>query len=54
MVNAHFGQGSNDTPILLDDVICQGDENDIDSCLHLPWGSHNCQHSEDVGVICQV
>ena len=47
---AGLGQGVD--PIWLDDVRCKGSEPNIDSCLHNPWGSHNCGHFEDVGVIC--
>ena len=47
---ARFGQGVD--PIWLDNVNCNGSEPNIDSCRHNAWGSHNCRHSEDVGVIC--
>jgi hypothetical protein len=44
--------GETTGPIHLDDVNCLGDEANIGYCTHLPWGSHNCQHSEDVAVSC--
>ena len=47
---AHFGQGTG--PIWLDEVDCTGSEPNIDSCPHNAWGSHDCSHSKDVGVIC--
>uniref|UniRef100_A0A8B9S4S3 SRCR domain-containing protein n=1 Tax=Apteryx owenii TaxID=8824 RepID=A0A8B9S4S3_APTOW len=47
---AHFGQGSN--PIWLDDVQCTGTEAALSECRANPWGSHNCAHEEDAGVVC--
>ena len=43
-----FGAGHQS--IMLDDVRCVGDELNITSCpRNIP---HNCDHSQDVGVIC--
>ena len=39
--------------IWLDDVHCVGDEQSIAECRHGGWGSHNCYHAEDVGVVCK-
>ncbi|WAR30253.1 NETR-like protein [Mya arenaria] len=39
--------------IWLDQFRCTGCEQSIVDCLHLlPWGSHDCLHNEDVGVVC--
>lgn len=42
-----YGEGE----ILMDDVECQGGEDSLWDCSRA--SSHNCAHSEDVGVICQ-
>ena len=39
-------------PIHLDDVICDGDEFELDECKHANFGDNNCDHKEDVGCIC--
>lgn len=31
---------------------CIGNETSIDNCMHFEWGSHNCNHTEDVAVRC--
>ncbi|XP_058626040.1 deleted in malignant brain tumors 1 protein-like [Onychostoma macrolepis] len=48
--SAHFGQGSGQ--IWLDDVGCSGHESSLTQCSHHSIGTHNCDHSEDAGVIC--
>jgi len=38
--------------ILLDNVNCVGNETSLVYCQHAPWGQHNCQHREDVSILC--
>jgi len=46
------GYGSGAGPIWLDNVQCTGLETDIGNCWHSGWGTHNCDHSEDVSIGC--
>eukprot|EP00057_Strongylocentrotus_purpuratus_P010407 XP_011664881.1 PREDICTED: soluble scavenger receptor cysteine-rich domain-containing protein SSC5D-like [Strongylocentrotus purpuratus] len=49
-LEASFGGGSG--VIWLDDVMCDGTEPSIFTCPSSEWGDHNCEHTEDAGVIC--
>ncbi|NXS47339.1 DMBT1 protein, partial [Balaeniceps rex] len=31
---------------------CTGQEDTLSECLARPWGTHNCDHGEDAGVVC--
>jgi hypothetical protein len=39
-------------PTWLDDVACNGLENNLYQCEHSQFGTTNCNHGEDVGVRC--
>ena len=45
-----FGSGSE--RIWLDDINCRGTETSLFFCPRSRFGSHNCDHSEDVAVYC--
>jgi len=47
-----YGSGSGQ--IWLDDVECTGRETNIQQCRHAGWGSHSCDHSQDVSISCLV
>ena len=47
---AAFGQGSD--PIWMDEISCVGDESHLRDCPFNGWGSHDCSHYEDAGVVC--
>lgn len=48
---ALYGRGIGD--IVYDDVACTGNEENISDCRNRGLLSHNCQHSEDAGVLCK-
>lgn len=39
-------------PIWFENVQCTGREKSLESCPHGGWLNHNCDHSQDAGVIC--
>lgn len=41
-------------PILLDETMCRGTETSLAQCFHKRFYSHDCDHSEDVGIICNI
>ncbi|XP_025103057.1 hemicentin-1-like [Pomacea canaliculata] len=50
--SAEYGEGSG--PVLFSDLQCVGNETSLAQCPH--WGLyiHDCDHWEDVGVICNI
>jgi len=45
-----YGEGTGE--ILLDDVVCVGNETSLTDCQHSEFGDHTCDHYEDVSVMC--
>lgn len=48
---SYFGAGRGQ--IWIDDLRCNGNETSLDGCASRPWGQNNCDHSEDLSVICR-
>ncbi|XP_025103078.1 deleted in malignant brain tumors 1 protein-like [Pomacea canaliculata] len=48
--SAKYGAGSG--PILFSNLRCVGNETSLAQCQHLGLYIHNCEHSSDVGVMC--
>ncbi len=40
--------------ILLDNVVCEGSEQNIGRCTYNMIGKHDCNHDEDAGVVCTM
>ena len=51
--NGRFGAAESDVPILMDNVLCRGNEEALDHCDFNGWGNHGCTHREDAGVVCE-
>ena len=39
--------------IWLDNVDCSSGDEVLEDCDSNDWGVHNCDHFDDVGVVCQ-
>ncbi|CAC5399581.1 Neurotrypsin,Scavenger receptor cysteine-rich type 1 protein M130,Deleted in malignant brain tumors 1 protein,Scavenger receptor cysteine-rich domain-containing group B protein,Soluble scavenger receptor cysteine-rich domain-containing protein SSC5D [Mytilus coruscus] len=50
--SSYFGRGYG--PILIDDLDCSGEEDDVSECNRTDWFKNNCGHDEDVSVNCGV
>ncbi|XP_071478052.1 scavenger receptor cysteine-rich domain-containing protein DMBT1-like [Diadema antillarum] len=51
-LEARYGPGSGS--IILDDVSCDGQEENLADCEHRGFKSHKCVHEEDASVVCST
>jgi len=51
---AHYPMASNNTPIALSYVFCDGTEAEFSECYGVldSWSTRSCSHTDDVGVAC--
>ncbi len=49
-VETRYGAGEG--PIHLDDVQCSGEESSLLDCEHDGIGESNCDHDEDISIVC--
>ena len=47
-----FTFGGGEGSILLDNVLCSGNETNLLQCKHNEIREHNCYHYEDAGISC--
>ncbi|CAI8021725.1 Fibrillin-2 [Geodia barretti] len=47
-----YGEGEGQ--VLLDDLLCQGDEENLMDCSQYSGGTHSCDHSQDAGIRCEA
>ncbi|XP_029293835.1 galectin-3-binding protein A-like [Cottoperca gobio] len=52
VIGKNYGKVSG--PIWLDDLTCKGTETYLSTCAFTSWGTTDCTHKEDVGVICET
>ena len=50
--DAYFGEGAGQ--IWMDELHCQGYESSFLLCKRGEWGEVSCDHSDDVGVVCEL
>mmetsp|Transcript_54622 Transcript_54622/g.98018 ORF Transcript_54622/g.98018 Transcript_54622/m.98018 type:complete len:695 (-) Transcript_54622:57-2141(-) len=45
--------GEDTMPIWMDDIDCVGIEGNLWQCRFPGWGTHNCEHKQDMGIECE-
>uniref|UniRef100_A0A672HDF7 Soluble scavenger receptor cysteine-rich domain-containing protein SSC5D n=1 Tax=Salarias fasciatus TaxID=181472 RepID=A0A672HDF7_SALFA len=53
MILSRAAFGAGEGPIWYDDLFCIGNESSISDCRHSGLGVHNCNHNEDISVVCE-
>jgi len=48
----YYGEGEG--IIWFDDLQCTGNESSLAECRSRGWGSHNCNHRDDVSINCSA
>jgi hypothetical protein len=50
--NSKYGDGTG--AIFMDELQCSGSESSLGDCQFDGYGQHDCDHTEDAGVICNA
>ncbi|XP_025100423.1 deleted in malignant brain tumors 1 protein-like isoform X2 [Pomacea canaliculata] len=51
-ITSKYGQGSGE--IFLSNLMCRGSETSLEQCSHTGFYYHYCDHSQDVGIVCNI
>ena len=47
-----FEKAPDNVSIILEELLCHGNEDGISNCAHAPYNSSDCRHWGDAGVVC--
>ena len=51
-VGSSYYYGEQEEPILMSHLLCNGDEESLNSCPHRRFGQHSCYSGDIAGIMC--